>query len=256
MKYDKFFDLAKSAGLEEAELFISESTDLSFSLFHSEVTEYESNSAKKISARGLYNGRFGSATCDSWDNKKAQYLVNEIKSNAMVSENDDPAIIFGGSSKYKKVSTYNKELENVPFSAKLEKMLELEKNIKNGDKRIIEVGEVDYVEKSMMTTIINSKGLKLNQKNNYYMVYGVAVASNGDGQVKSDMGFALGNDFNQIDPAKIAKKAVEKTVSQLGGEACESNKYKAVLAPNVVTSLLFSFIMYNLKHLKRNEHFT
>ena len=129
MNYNKFFELAKAAGLEEAELYVSESTDLSFELFHGEVTNYENNTAKSIVARGLYNGRFGSASCDVWDLKRAEYLVNEIKGNAIVNENDDPAIIFKGSEKYKKVNTYNKELENVTFEEKLNKILELDLNI-------------------------------------------------------------------------------------------------------------------------------
>ena len=34
MKYDKLFELAKKAGIEEVELFISTSYSLCFSLFH------------------------------------------------------------------------------------------------------------------------------------------------------------------------------------------------------------------------------
>ena len=34
MKYDKFFKLAKEAGIDEAELYVSEASNLSFSLFH------------------------------------------------------------------------------------------------------------------------------------------------------------------------------------------------------------------------------
>ena len=78
MKYAKFFELAKEAGIEDAELYISESSDLSFGLFHGEVTSYENNEAKNIVARGLVNGRFGSASCDVWDLKRAQSFVKNI----------------------------------------------------------------------------------------------------------------------------------------------------------------------------------
>ena len=243
MKYDKFFELAKAAGIEDCELYISESSDLSFHLFHGEVTQYENDNAKNITARGIINGKFGSATCDTWDNKRAEYLVNEIKSNALVNENDDPAIIFAGSPKYKKVSTYNKELETIPFDVKLNKMLELEKNIKNGDQRVVEVAQVVYNESYNCVSIFNSKGLKLSQKSNYFVAYGVAVASNGT-QVKTDYDFCFDNDFNKFDPEALAKKVVKKAVDQLGGEACKSAKYKAVLAPDVVTSFLHTLVGY------------
>ena len=243
MKYDKFFELAKNAGITDAELYISESSDLSFGLFHGEVTSYENNNAKSFVARGIVNGRFGSASCDVWDSKRAEYLVNEIKSNALVTENDDPAIIFAGSPKYKKVSTYNKELENVSFDEKLTKLLELEREIKNGDAKVTEVAEVEYSEKFEATTILNSKGLKLTQKANYFVAFGVAVASDGS-QVKSDYDLYLGNDFNKFDPKALAKKIVSKTVAQLGGEAPKSANYKAILAPSVVTSFLRTLVSY------------
>ena len=54
-KYDKFFALAKEAGLEEVELYISENRSLNISLFHGEVDEYKDNNGYSILARGLIN---------------------------------------------------------------------------------------------------------------------------------------------------------------------------------------------------------
>ena len=39
------------------------------------------------------------------------------------------------------------------------------------------------------------------------------------------------NDFSKLNIQKLAKEVIENTVSQLGGEACESAEYKAVLSP-------------------------
>ena len=64
MKYDYFFELAKQKGIKECELKISESYSLSFSLFHSEMDDYQVNNGYSIIARGLVNGKFGAATCD------------------------------------------------------------------------------------------------------------------------------------------------------------------------------------------------
>ena len=75
MKYDKFFELAKQAGLQDAELYVGETYSLSFSLFHSEVDNYSSNKSMVILARGILNGKFGTATCDSWSAQKAKYLI-------------------------------------------------------------------------------------------------------------------------------------------------------------------------------------
>ncbi len=241
MRYDKFFALAKEAGIEEAELYIGESFSLSFSLFHSEVDNYSSNKSMTILARGIINGKFGTATCDSWSNEHAKYLVNEIVQNAKVIENEDPAVIFEGSPKYKKINTFNRDLESISIDEKMKKLYELEAAIKGGDPRVIEVGGVEYSESAESVTIMNSKGLKLAQKSNYFVYVGQAVAKEGT-QVKSGYELFLDNDFSKLDIQKLAKEVVENTVSQLGGEACESNTYKAVLSPDVVKAFLSFYV--------------
>lgn len=241
MKYDKFFALAKEAGIEEAELYVGESYSLSFSLFHSEVDNYSSNKSTTILARGLVNGKFGTATCDSWSVAHAKYLVDSIAANAKVIENEDPAFIFEGSKQYKKINTFNKELEKVSIEEKMAKLYELEKAIKEGDPRIIEVGGVEYSESAESVTIINTKGLKLAQKSNYFVYVGQAVAKEGN-QTKSGYDLVLDNDFSKFDVKKLAADVVKNTVTQLGGEACASATYKAVLAPSVVRAFLSFYV--------------
>ncbi len=243
MRYDKFFALAKEAGIEEAELYVGESYSLSFSLFHSEVDNYSANKSMTILARGIINGKFGTATCDSWSAEHAKYLVNEIVKNAGVIENEDPAFIFEGSKQYKKINTFNRDLANVSIDEKMKKLYELEKAIREGDKRIIEVGGVEYSESAESVVILNSKGLKLMQKSNYFVYVGQAVAREKD-QTKSGYELFLDNDFSKFDVQKLAKEVVENTVSQLGGEICESATYKAVLSPDVVKSFLTFYVGY------------
>lgn len=241
MKYDKFFALAKEAGIQEAELYIGCSKNLSISLFHGEVDNYSDNTGYTILARGLINGKCGTATCDVWNNEKAKYLVDEIAANAKVIENDDPIFIFEGSPKYKRVNTYNKELSNISIDKKLDLLHQLEQKIRQSDPRIIEVGGVEYSESESSVTIINTKGLKLSGKSNYFVYVGSAVGKQGE-QTKSGYELFLDNDFNKFDVDKLAEKVCKSTVDQLGGEACESGTYKAVLSPDVVKSLVSFYV--------------
>ena len=240
-KYDKFFALAKEAGLQEVELYISESRSLSISLFHGEVDEYKDNNGYSILARGILNGKCGSATADVWNKDKAAWLVKEMVANAKVIENDDPIFIFKGSEKYHKVNTFNKDLENVSIDQVMKGLQDVEKNCRELDPRIIEVAGTEYHQSSDKTTLINSNGLNLVQKNNYYYFVVQCVAKEGE-QTKSGYDFFFDNDFSKFDAKKFAKKVVDQTVAQLGGEACASNKYKAVLHPDVVTSLIKAYV--------------
>ena len=240
-KYDKFFALAKEAGLSEVELYVSENRSLNISLFHGEVDNYSDNNGYSIMARGLLNGKCGSATCDVWNAEKAKYLINEMVANAKVIENEDPIFIFKGSEKYKKVNTFNKDLEKVTNDQIMANLLEIEKTCKELDPRIIEVAGTEYSQVSEKVTLINSNGLNLVQKNNYYYFVAQCVAKEGE-QTKSGYDFFFENDFSKFDAKKYAKKVVDLTVAQLGGEACESKKYKAILHPDVVTSLMKAYI--------------
>ena len=241
MKYDKFFELAKAAGIEEAELYVSSSYALSFSLFHGEVDNYSLENGSVYVARGIINGKFGAASCDVYNAQKAKYLVDEIVANAKIIENDDPAIIFKGSEKYKKVNTFNKDLSNISIDEKMEKLHVLEKRIKELDPRVIEVPGVEYSESAESVTLMNSHGLKLTQKSNYFVYVGQALAKQ-DEQVKSGYAVFLDNDYSKLDIEALAQRIVNNTVEQLGGEACESNNYKAVLDRDVVSSLMKVFI--------------
>ena len=241
MKYDKFFALAKERGIEECELSISKSTSLEFSLFHSEIDSYSSNSSSMYMARGIYKGKMGAIVSDVYNKDSAELFVNKIIENASVIENDDPVFIFKGSEKYHKISTFNKELENISVDTKLNNLYELEKRIKEGDPRIVEVETVGYAETSSTSTILNSHGLKLTQKNNDFYYYGGAVAKEGD-EVKTGFDLAFGNDFSKFNLDELAKSIIKETTSKLGGYQCASATYKAVLSPDVVKSFINAYI--------------
>ena len=240
-KYDKFFALAKEAGLEEVELYISESRSLSISMFHGEVDEYKDNNGYSILARGIINGKCGSATADVWNSEKAVWLVKEMVANAKVIENDDPIFIFKGSEKYHKVNTFNKDLEKVAVDDVLDNLRKIEKRCRELDPRIIEIAGTEYNQVAEKTTLINSNGLNLVQRNNFFYFVVQCVAKEGE-QTKSGYDFFFDNDFSKFDLEKFCKKVVGQTVAQLGGEACASNKYKAVLHPDVVSSLIKAYV--------------
>ena len=241
MKYDAFFELAKAAGIEEAELSISTSYSLSFSLFHGEIDSYTSSNSSSYLARGIYKGKMGSISSDVYNKDIAKYFVEQIVNNASVIENDDPVFIFKGSEKYRKINTFNKQLSTISVEKKIELAKDIEKKIKAGDPRIVEVETVAYDEASSSNTIINSHGLKLVQKNNYFLYYGGAVARE-NGQTKTGGDLYFGNDFSKFDADELVKSIVKDTVDQLGGFACDTATYKAVLSPDVVKAFLSAYV--------------
>ena len=241
MNYKKFFDLAKEAGIEEAELSYSTSSSLSISLFHGEIDSYNSANDATFMLRGIYKGKMGSVVSDVYNNSLIPFFVKKIIENASVIENDDPVFIFKGSEKYKKINTFNRDLPKIPVEDKIKKLFELEDKIRHGDKRIVEVQTVQFGEDSSSSVILNSHGLKLSQKNNLFYYVGAAVAKEGE-QIKTGFDSYFGNDFSKFNVDELAKKIVTTTVDQLGGEACATSTYKVVLSPDVVNTFMKAYV--------------
>ena len=241
MKYDKFFAIAKEKGIKESELKVSTSYSLNVSLFHSEINNFTVEDGSNYVARGIINGKFGNASCDVYNSKKAEFLVDEIIKNAKVIQNEDPAILFKGSPKYHRVNTFNKKLGETPIDKKIEALFALEKKLKEIDPRIVEVEGVEYNESVTSMSIYNSHGLKLTQKLNYYYILGSVVAKEGE-QVKTAYEIKLGNDFSEVNIDELAKVIANKALAQLGGEPCKSKKYKAVLAPEVISAFASVYV--------------
>ena len=169
MKFDRFFELAKKAGIEEAEFTFSSTSSLSFSLFHGEIDSYSNNKSFSFYARGIYKGKMGSIASDVYNNKMAEYFVEQIIANASVVENDDPVFIFKGSEKYRKINTFNRQLGNIPVEKKIEIAKQIEQELKSADPRIVEVQGTEYSEAESSVTLLNSHGLKLTQQQNYFV---------------------------------------------------------------------------------------
>lgn len=240
MKYDYFLNLAKQEGLDEAELLVSNSSSTEIELFRGQIEQYEISSSTSVGGRGIYNNKLGTASANSYSKEIAKKLVEDIKENAKTIEQTDPIFIYGGSEKYHKTNVYNKELNNIPLSNKINKLYEIENKLKEMDKRIVET-DVAYSETSFSNSIINTKGLNLTQKGNYFLIYCSVVVKENE-QTKSGGEYFISNDFNKIDVDNLVKEAVKDATSKLGGVTALSKTYKAVLSNSVVSSFMNAYI--------------
>lgn len=241
MKTNKFFELAKEKGIRDCELKSFTSRSTSFSIFHSEIDSFSINESSGFKGRGIYNGRFGAASCDKDDKDTASFLVSNIIENAKIIENNDPAIIFKGSSKYSKKNLFNKEIELLPIEQKLNTLFEIEKLLKEADERVVEVEGVSYSEEISSNTLENSFGLKLKQKSSYY-VYSAAVVVKEKEEIRTGYKVFLSMKLEDFDIKIFVHDVITDAISKLGGTQCKSKKYPTILCPKVTSSLLNFYI--------------
>jgi predicted Zn-dependent protease len=118
-------------------------------------------------------------------------LIKGIIESANASEKDEKAELFAGSEKYHKKNVFNKELAGIPVEKKIALIHEVEDGLFAYDKRISEVESVSYEEREAVSEFYNSRGLKLKQKSNYFVI--VAGVNGKDGERNEDsVGHRLG----------------------------------------------------------------
>ena len=240
MNFDKFFQLAKEAGITESQIQIGRSTSTSIDLFHHEIENYSVNSSQSVIACGIYNGKFGSARTEKLDKDTFPYLINKIILAASKIEKEDAQPLFEGSKKYHKKNVFNAELEAIPLSKKLEDLKKLENLVYEQDKRVNEV-EAGFAEISTASEFYNSHGLKLKQKRNYYYFSAYAVANDGK-ESKTNYEAFLESDYSKLNLEEMAKKVVTGAIAKFGGDTIESKKYPTVLRYDICSAFISAFL--------------
>lgn len=234
------FEKGKSVGFEDMEVYYQKNKSFNVKIFESEIINYSISEQEGLSFRGLFDKKMGYAYTEKVDESSVEMLIKEAKVNAEIIDSDDEEFIFEGSKEYKKVNSYNEDLEKVSTEKKIELAFALEKETKELDPRVDTVDPCMYSESFSESIIVNSKGLELEDRSNLAFLY-VGVKVKEDEDIKTSGGYKITNDFNEFDVKEIAKEAVDEAISTLGAKPMPSGDTKIVLRNDVSADLLESF---------------
>lgn len=240
-KFDAYFALAKEKGVEVLELYYSRAKSLSFKLYNAQIEGYKLSEDISLYARGIYKGKIGYASTEKMGKETPAFLINEIMTNAGTVTKDELAIIFKGSDKYKKKKVYNPAIAELSIDVKKKNLFEIERKLKAADKRIAQVDACSYQERESEAMLLNSYGLQLKRKSNYYYYYAGVLAIQGE-ERKSEGDVHFSNDPTTFNVDKFVNKIVGKALIKFGGTQCASKDYKTILDKEVVADLLSAYL--------------
>lgn len=237
MNFDKLFELAKSKGIEDIQVYFSDNSEFDITIFKGELDKYTIASTQKLSVKGIYKGKMGTVTTEVLTDEIIEFVVDSIIASAKTIDSEDEVFIYEGDKEYKKVEgLFNASIYDVPAKDKIADVTELEKKIMAKDKRIIMV-QAFYGDGSNNVTIRNSKGLKLQKKVNDAMLGAQVIANDGEDQ-RSAFEYIRSNDYKDFDLDSLADIAAKKAVALLGAKPCESGEYEILLTKEASASLL------------------
>lgn len=240
MNLKKYFIYAKEKGFSDIEFKIQKNTKLTIQVFHSKVEQYQIADNETLYIRGIYNGKMVSGTTENL--QAIPKIIDSIIQDAAIIEESKEQEIFEGSKSYKRAKTYSDELSKTPIIDKINLCLEVERKAFNYDKRISDVGSVEYEEEETAMTIVNSKGLKLSYKVNHAALV-VDVVAKSDNDVRTGFSYQFKQSLKDFDSDKLVDDACKKAIDALDGSQCASKKYKVLL--NQPTFASFVSILMN-----------
>lgn len=242
MNYNEFkqavIEAAKEAGLAEYELYYSTSSEINTEIHKEDVKSFSSNTDGGACFRCIKNGKMGYAATQKYDEEEAINIVTRAMDNALSIESEDEVVLYDAGDTYQQVT---KKAEKLPSADLLiEKAIACNKATYKQDSRVIDATESGAFASTISVSIYNSKGLDLNHEVSLAGVYTAAVIEEKEEMLDS-FDFQLGN-IEETDVNKIAKKAVEGAVEQIGALKATSGKTKVVLSGKMMATMLSTFV--------------
>ncbi|SHG36541.1 TldD/PmbA family protein [Ornithinibacillus halophilus] len=237
---DQLFAKGEKLGITDLEVYYEKQDSFSCKVFKGEVDGYESSSVRGVSVRGVYQDKMGYAYTEKLDEESVSFLLNSVQENAALME-EEPEELFEGNVDYQDYDFFSPALTDVSAEEKLALVKEIEAKILAYDERVVQVGYAALSDQSIEKAIFNNKGLALQDKNNFlYVIFSVTVKEGEE--IKSGFSFKLTKDFATLNADEIAKEAVEKSLSQLGGKEYPNKKYPVIFQNFAASSLVATFV--------------
>lgn len=250
-----YFEEAKKRGLEPFVLSYSTSTETSVSVFNGEVEAQQIGTTQDISGKGIFEGKIGSFSTDAIDADTPSLLTENVLNSAKFGKEDKEENFFKGGLEYKKAETDLPDFKPATLKEIRTFALELCKKVQERDPRISKT-DISISMVSAESHYENSYGVFCEDSAKTYFGY-ISVVCEDETKEPRSGGWSFRSFHSLDDLAKEAEKvidlAVHSAVDFFNTKPCKSKKYKAVLAPSCVASLM-PFYMSQLNAKSVHKH--
>ncbi len=239
MNFDLLFAKAKKAGIEDIQISYKENNSMEVQTLNGDLDKYSISNTKLLNVKGIYNGKMGLVRVELINENQFDFIVEKIIENANGIDSKDEVFIYSGDKEYQKVDLYNQELAKVEAKEKIEKALDLDKEIRSYEHIVL--AESFYEEGFVKSMLLNSKGLKLEAEANYAFLGGQAIAKS-DKDQRTSFDYIVSNDFNELTVKELAKEISLYAARSLGAAPVLSGTYEVIIKNTAMASLLSPFI--------------
>lgn len=240
MNIEKLFKVAKEKGIQDIQVYLSNTNNLSVQIFEGEIDKYEIADSSSLTVRGIYNNKMGVYRTEVLEDSLIDEIVETIIASAKIIDSEDDAIIYAGDEHYEKLDDiFNEDLVNLDVEKKINVLRELDKKFHAYHKHVKNV-ETSYSEVTNSVLLQNSKGLKLYNKANTSYIVGEVIVNDGEDQ-RVGFDVKITNDFSDYNVDKMVQEVTDDALNSLGAKPVPSGNYEIVFSGLSLATLFSAF---------------
>lgn len=236
----QLMEQALKRGMEDCEVYYAGGKSFEVMIQEQEIAHFENSIQRGVSFRGIYQGRMGYAYTEWLEQEAIDYLIAEAIQNALIIEEEEKELLYGGSDSYAAVEGFNPSLEKISVEQKISDAKKMEYAAKNTGEEIkmVEYCLVGYGEGEI--SIANTKGLSVSTQDNFGTAYVSSIGVQKE-EIKTGAEFWMGRDYSGFSPEKMGQASAKEAISHLGAQSVPSGQYAIVLKNLVAADLLSTF---------------
>lgn len=238
MNYEEFQKLviaeAQKSGIRQYELYYSEEENISAEAMKGELSSFSSDKQAGACFRCIAGGKMGYCATELFTEEQASEIVRKAIENASTVENEDEVFLFSEGSVYRQA--VQKELPEADLAGIV---LSMQEAACKADHRVQDGSLSEAFTTQGSVRIVNSEGLDLARRYSYQGVGMMAVLKDEDSLYNAAQ--IEIRPLTELDPKKVAEKAVQKTVERIGAQLVDTGQYPVVFDADAMGEILTAY---------------
>ncbi len=230
---------ATAAGYD-AEIYLRSGTATTIKVQDGDVDQFTLADSRGAGLRVIRDGRAGYAYTEDLSVEALTRTLEAAATNAILLPEGDTAALSTFEGDAPELGLYRPELADVPVPEKIRKAKEIERIAKAADPRIKNVTGSAYSDSHGMVRLMSTRGVDRTFRSSLAWTSTVPLLLAGD-QHKNYYQVKAARAFDELDPERIAREAVERAAEKLGAREPQSGSYPVLFTPEAMADLLGVF---------------
>lgn len=239
MDFNKLKKEALASGIKEIEVYQVKGDGALVSTFNTEVDDNSCHFTDELYIRGVYNKHITSLYLEHDDDSEIESVINTLKSNASVTESNDPYFIYEGDKNYPVIPDNKNDSDEFSQADRIKICQDIEAFLKAKSSYITNT-EASIETEAKTISIQNTSGLNVSRKSSDLTLY-VSTVVTKDNDVKNGHYFEHLNSLKDIDYNLIYERALKRPLDSIGAKSIKSGHYPVVFENNAFASLVSCF---------------